>query len=514
MGQGAASGLALGDRRARSSAGAGRVCCSCGCLSCTVGLVAGSREAARASGAAATRPIEYERQPGWSGMDDSAEDNDPQPAPHAENLEPLHISELRLQRTLTHLNGMTRELFGFLRAPKRTISVCFPVQMDDGSVRIFDGHRVLHNRVLGAGKGGIRYHPNVTVDEVRFLAALMTWKCALIDVPFGGAKGGVACDVKALSSAEVRRVTRRFITELGDNIGPHTDIPAPDLYTDEQTMAWIYDTYDIMHPGRNNLPVVTGKPLDVGGSEGRLEATGRGVLDATERLLAKRVVPGRDTLKGARVAIQGFGNVGAVAARLFQTAGAVVVAVSDSQGGIFHQDGIDLTAASAHKRAHGTLVGLPDTLSISNQALLELDCDILIPAALSNAIHQGNAGRVKARLIVEAANGPVTPAADDILDAAGISVLPDIVANAGGVTVSYFEWVQNIENEQWELAEVNGKLKTKMRRAVDDVIGRWRALNTDRTPEVDRAPVDLRTAAMVVAIERLATVTLERGFWP
>lgn len=441
---------------------------------------------------------------------------EPQPE---EDLEPLHISEQRLERAVAHLDGMSRDLFAFLHTPKRTISVFFPVQMDDGSVRIFEGHRVLHNRVLGAGKGGIRYHPAVTVDEVRFLATLMTWKCALIGVPFGGAKGGVACDVKSLSTGELQRITRRFITELGDDIGPHTDIPAPDLYTDEQTIAWIYDTYDVMHPGRNNLPVVTGKPLDIGGSAGRVEATGRGVLYAAERILAKKVVAGRTSLRGARVVIQGFGNVGAVAAQMFRDHGAVVIALSDSQGGIFREQGIDLEQAAAHKKIHGTLVGLPDTLSISNETLLELDCDILIPAALSNAICRHNAGRIKAKLIVEAANGPITPAADDILCHRNIPVIPDILANAGGVTVSYFEWVQNIENEQWELAEVNDKLKNKMHHAVDEVVAEWRTLlkNRDTAPHQDDdelLPTDLRTAALAIAIKRLAKVTLERGFWP
>jgi glutamate dehydrogenase/leucine dehydrogenase len=445
-------------------------------------------------------------------MSDSGIAGDTPVAP--EDLDPLHIGQLRLECALARLEPDIRGLSGFLNASKRTISVCFPVQMDDGSVEVFRGHRVLHNQVLGAGKGGIRYHPTLTVDEVGFLAALMTWKCALIDVPFGGAKGGVACDVKSLSRNELRHITRRFITELGDNIGPHTDIPAPDLYTDQQTMAWIYDTYDIMHPGRNNLPVVTGKPVDIGGSAGRAEATGRGMLYAAERFMSRKAVPGRDLVKGARVVVQGFGNVGSVAARLFQGAGAVIVALSDSQGGIVREEGIDLKAAAAHKQGHGTLVGTPDTLSVSNEALLELECDILIPAALSNAIHRGNAYRIKAGLVVEGANGPVTPEADLVLAAAGVPVLPDILANAGGVTVSYFEWVQNNENEQWEPAEVNGKLKAKMRHAVDTVVDRWKVLAKPDAEQEDNPPADLRTAAMVVALERLGRVTLERGFWP
>lgn len=459
-------------------------------------------------------------------MNDFSEDLKQQTAIEVENLDPQHIAKQRLQYVATYLNGLHRGIFSFLQAPKRTISVCFPVEMDDSSVRIFDGYRVIHNQVLGAGKGGIRYHPDLTLGEVRFLASLMTWKCALIDVPFGGAKGGVCCDVKTLSQDEIRRITRRFITELGDNIGPHTDIPAPDLYTNAQTMAWVYDTYDVMHLGRNNRPVVTGKPLDLGGSEGRRDATGRGVLYATQHFLATKIIPDLENLQGARVAIQGIGNVGSVVANLFQEAGAIIVAVSDSSGGIYSKEGLDLTAVLDHKETHGSVVGLPETMSVTNEDLLELECDILVPAALSNQICRDNAERVKARFIVEAANGPVSPEADAILREKNIHVLPDILVNAGGVTVSYFEWVQNIENEHWDLAQVNGKLKYKMEHAVDAVIGRWHDLsspeyrvamtseNEDETHGSLLYQVDFRTAALVVAVERLAKVTLERGIWP
>ena len=453
-------------------------------------------------------------------MNDTETQTDSLPAIEEENLDPMYVSGQRLQRAVAHLDGLSHGLFGFLNSPKRTITVRFPVRMDDGSVQIFEGYRILHNRTLGAGKGGTRYHPALTPQEVGFLATLMTWKCALVDIPFGGAKGGVACDTKLLSQDELQRITRRYIAELGDNIGPHTDIPAPDLYTDEQTMAWVYDTYDMLHPGRNNLPVVTGKPLDLGGSEGRQDATGRGALYATQRLLAQDLLPGLNKVDGARVVVQGFGEVGAAAARLFQEAGAVVVAVSDSRGGICNENGVDLVAAHRHKEVHGTVVGLPETLTVTNDALLELDCDILIPAATGDQIHRDNAERIKARLIVEAANGPVTPAADDILFAKGVYVLPDILANAGGVTVSYFEWVQNIENEHWEFAEVNAKLKSKINHAVDDVIHRWRRANEQKTAADEdesmpaKLPLDLRVAALMVAIERLAKVTLERGFWP
>jgi glutamate dehydrogenase (NAD(P)+) len=397
--------------------------------------------------------------------------------------------------------------------------------MADGSVRMFTGHRVLHSQVRGPGKGGIRYHPDVTEDEVRALASWMTWKCAVIDVPFGGAKGGVKCNPKELNETELRRITRRYVSALGDAIGPYTDIPAPDVYTDARTMAWIYDTYAVMHPGRNNLGVVTGKPLDIGGSLGRNEATARGCLFAERHALSRKAVPGLDKLAGARVAIQGFGNAGAIAAQLFHEAGAKIIAVSDSRGGIVQEKGLDLDTVTEHKSKTGSVAGSGGTQSISNEALLELPCDLLIPAALENQIHSGNAANIKARLIAEAANGPTTPAADRILFERNIPVLPDILANSGGVCVSYFEWVQNNENEQWDEETVNHKLQGKMERATDTVIAKQIEINhpeqTDghkksaegkKTP--DHGPVDLRTAALIVAIERVAAVALARGIWP
>ncbi len=449
-----------------------------------------------------------------------------------EELDPLQIAREQFNRARAHLEGFKRGLIEFFEVPKRTISVCFPVEMEDGSVRTFHGYRVLHNRVMGPGKGGIRYHPELTRHEVAALAALMTWKCAIVKVPFGGAKGGVVCDPKELSEIDLRRITRRFIHELGDNIGPHTDVPAPDLYTDEQTMAWIYDTYDILHPGSNNRPVVTGKPLDLGGSVGRREATGYGAFLVTERFLELAPPPGFGGLKGARVAIQGYGQVGVAAAEAFHNAGASIVALSDSQGAIYDEEGLDLEAAAAQKREHGTLVGLPESRTLTNEDLLALDCDILIPAALGNQIRSDNAGAVQAKLIVEAANAPVTPAADDILSARGITVLPDILVNAGGVTVSYFEWVQNIENEEWELEEVNRRLRHRLRRGVDSVVECWREIkggatlplessaeaaaegeSGEKPAPVKRSP-DLRTAALVVAVRRVARATLKRGIWP
>jgi glutamate dehydrogenase (NAD(P)+) len=429
--------------------------------------------------------------------------------PTQEDLNPFHIARQQFDRAMEHLPQLKRGLVEFLKSPIRTVTLNFPVERDDGRVQTFTGYRVLHSRVRGPGKGGIRYHPDVTEDEVRALAGWMTWKCALTDVPFGGAKGGVVCNPKELSEGERRRITRRYIADLGENIGPHTDIPAPDLYTNEQTMAWIYDTYDILHAGKNNLPVVTGKPLDIGGSRGRNEATGRGCLYAVQRLLERGGVRGLPALDGARVAIQGFGNAGSVAARLFREAGARIIAVSDTRGGIFNKQGIDVVAALRFKAEHGSVVGLPQTEEINNEKLLELECDILIPAALENQIRADNASRLRCRLVCEAANGPTTPAADTVLHKAGIPVLPDILANSGGVTVSYFEWVQNIENEQWDLDEVNQKLRKKMRQAVDAVMDRWQALGAQ-----GGASADLRTAALVVAIGRVATVALERGIWP
>ena len=445
----------------------------------------------------------------------------------SEGLDPLDIAREQFNRARRHLDGFKRGLIEFFEVPKRSLSVCFPVEMADGSVRTFHGFRVLHNRVLGPGKGGIRYHPEVTEREVAALAALMTWKCAIVKVPFGGAKGGVVCDTKELTETDLRRITRRFIHELGENIGPHTDIPAPDLYTNEQTMAWIYDTYDLLHPGSNNRPVVTGKPLDLGGSVGRHEATGYGAFLVTERFLEVAPLPGLSELEGARVAIQGFGQVGSAAAQAFREAGARIVALSDSQGAIHNGSGLDLDAVAAHKREHGTLVGLPESRTLTNEDLLAVDCDILIPAALGNQIRRDNAAGIQAKLVVEAANAPTTPAADDILNARGIAVLPDILVNAGGVTVSYFEWVQNIENEEWELEEVNHRLRRRLRRGVDSVVECWQEIRAGATmplegaaepaetpPPVARRIPDLRTAALVVAVRRVARATLQRGIWP
>jgi glutamate dehydrogenase (NAD(P)+) len=452
------------------------------------------------------------------------DDPDPRQSGSLERTDPLQDQAEHFRRARLHLKGFKRGLIEFFEAPKRSVEVCFPVEMEDGSVQRFRGYRILHNHVLGPGKGGIRYHPDVTEAEVAALATLMTWKCALVKVPFGGAKGGVVCDPKSLSETELRRITRRFVHELGDNIGPNTDIPAPDLYTDEQTMAWIYDTYDILHPGRNNRPVVTGKPLELGGSIGRREATGLGAYFATERFLEIEPLPDLTGIEGAKVAIQGFGQVGKVAAKAFRDAGAIIVALSDSEGGIHDDAGLDLVAVEAFKREHGTLVGLPETRTITNEDLLELDCDILVPAALGHQIRRDNAHRLRAKLVVEAANAPTTPAGGDNLQSRGIAVLPDILVNAGGVTVSYFEWVQNFQFEEWELKEINLRLRRRMRIAVDDVVDCWRTLRAksaqgepgvgSEEAAAGEAAHSLRIAALVVAVRRVAKATLQRGIWP
>ena len=430
-----------------------------------------------------------------------------------ETLDPLRIVRDRFDHAATHVVGLKTGLIDFFKTPDRTIILCFPVEMDDGSVKTFHGYRVLHSDILGPGKGGIRYHPDIDRHEVMSLAALMTWKCALVNVPFGGAKGGVACNPKELSEGELRRITRRFVSELGDNIGPHTDIPAPDMYTDEQTMAWIYDTYNAFHPGENNRAVVTGKPLELGGSNGRREAAAQGCLFAVQRFLKRLQLEELPTLKGARVAVQGFGKVGAIAAQLFLEAGARIVGVSDSVGGVVNEDGLDLESVLQHKSANDTVVGTPDTSTVSNDDILTADCDVLIPAALGEVINASNASRVLAKVVVEAANEPVTPDADAILAAKGIYVLPDILVNAGGVSVSYFEWVQNLANERWSSEEVNNRLYDIMSGATDRVVDKWQALNREEKLN-SLEGIDLRTAALVTAIEQVARVTLQRGIWP
>ncbi len=385
-----------------------------------------------------------------------------------------------------------------LRVPKRELTVYFPVEMDDGSIRMFTGHRVQHSLARGPAKGGIRYHPDVTIDEVRALAMWMTWKCAVVNIPYGGAKGGVVCNPKEMSQRELERLTRRFTSEIIMLIGPESDIPAPDVNTNAQTMAWIMDTYS-MTKGYSVPAVVTGKPVEIGGSLGRREATGRGVMLTTREALKHLGMP----IEGTRIVVQGFGNVGAIGAQLLQELGCTVIAVSDSRGGIYNPKGLNVKDVIRHKAETGTVVGYPGTDTITNKELLELDCDVLVPAALENAITEENADRVKARIIAEGANGPTTPEADEILSDKGIFVIPDILANAGGVTVSYFEWVQGLQNFFWSEEEVNKNLEKIMVKAFQDVL----AISQEKG-------INMRIAAYILAIDRVATATLLRGIYP
>jgi glutamate dehydrogenase (NAD(P)+) len=391
-------------------------------------------------------------------------------------------------------DGMRR----VLRVPQRELTVNFPVTMDDGSVAVFTGHRVQHNVSRGPGKGGIRYHQDVTLDEVRALAMWMSWKCACVNIPYGGAKGGVVVDPKLLSAREVEGLTRRFTTEISPLIGPDRDIPAPDVNTNAQTMAWIMDTYS-MHHGYTIAGVVTGKPIAVGGSLGRNEATARGAVFT----LLQWARHANTSLEGKRVVIEGYGNAGSIAATLLAAEGATIVGVSDSQGGIHNAAGLDPANVIAWKQEHGTVVGYPGSDEVTNHELLELDCDILVPAALENQITAHNAARIKARVVAEAANGPTTPEADEILHDRGVFLIPDILCNAGGVTVSYFEWVQDMQSFFWTEARINESLKEIMDRAFEAV----REMN-------ERHEVDMRTAAYMVAVARVAEATTLRGLYP
>jgi len=385
-----------------------------------------------------------------------------------------------------------------LRHPKREVTVHFPVHMDDGSTTVFTGYRVWHNVTRGPAKGGIRYHPQSDLSEIRALAMWMTWKCACVKIPYGGAKGGITCDPKKLSLRELERLTRRYTTEIADMLGPDSDIPAPDINTNAQVMAWMMDTYS-MHRGYSVTGVVTGKPMSIGGSEGRQDATGRGVIYMIQEA-AKTIDL---DLTGARVVVQGFGSAGEAAARFIAELGARVVAVSDTRGGVFNGDGLDLPLVTRHKQETGSVIGAPRTSDVTNDELLELECDILIPAAMEGVITERNAPRVRARIIAEAANGPTSPEADDILRQRGVVLIPDILCNAGGVTVSYFEWVQDREEFFWSLDEINARLRRIMVRAFGDVM---------RTSiEHD---IDLRLAAYMLSVSRVAEATMTRGIYP
>jgi glutamate dehydrogenase (NAD(P)+) len=410
---------------------------------------------------------------------------------------PYEIARAQLHR-VGDTFGIDPNLVRVLSECKKSIAVSVPVVMDDGTVTVFSGHRVTHNMTRGPAKGGIRYHPAVTQDEVKALAMWMTWKCALMGLPFGGAKGGVVCDPKLLSAGELERMTRRYTTEIINEIGPEKDIPAPDVGTNAQVMAWIFDTYS-MNVGHSVLGVVTGKPLSVGGSVGRDEATARGALYCIRTALQKQ----GSRLPDTRIAIQGFGNVGRNLARLLSDEGARIVALSDSKGGVASAYGIDVNAAIAHKQEHGMLAGLPSADAITNDDLIELDCDVLAPCALEQVITGDNASRVKARMVCEGANGPTTPAADEILEDRGILVLPDVLANAGGVVVSYFEWVQGLQEYFWKEYEVNAKLNDITVRAFEET---WQTR--------ERFGTSMRMAAYGLAVQRVAEATTIRGLYP
>jgi len=415
----------------------------------------------------------------------------------AENLNPYDVALRQFDRAADHL-GLDKGTRQVLRTPKRQLIVSIPVKMDDGSIRVFDGYRVQHSIARGPSKGGIRYHPGVTLDEVKALAMWMTWKCAVVNIPFGGAKGGITVDPKAISMAENERMTRRFTSEISIILGHDRDIPAPDVYTNSQTMAWMMDTFS-MTKGYSTLGVVTGKPLAVGGSAGRNEATAEGCFVSIEEAAKRQGLP----LKGATAAVQGFGNAGAHVARFLDEAGARVVAVSDSRGGIYEKKGLPMDSVQAAKEKKGTVGASGKGEKISNDELLELPVDILVPAALEGVITRRNAPRVKARIIAEAANGPTTPDADDILRKKGAVVIPDILANAGGVTVSYFEWVQDLYSFFWDPDMVRTQLQRTIRRAYEDVESTARRHDTD-----------LRTGALMLAVGRVEEATRIRGIFP
>ena len=424
----------------------------------------------------------------------------PQPIPRIaprEDLNPYRIAQIQFDIAAEYLK-LDQGLRQILRTPKRILEGSIPTKMDNGQVKVFSGYRVQHNVARGPAKGGIRYHPAVTLDEVKALAAWMTWKTATVNIPYGGGKGGVICDPKRMTKSELERMTRRYTSEILPIIGPERDIPAPDMYTDAQTMAWIMDTYS-MTKGYSTLGVVTGKPLSIGGSEGRNEATARGCLVAVEEACRVKKM----SLRGTSVAIQGFGNAGSLAAKLFAEKKARVVAISDSRGGVFNSRGIDPLKAMRYKERSGTVVGMPGTSRISNDELLTMKCDILIPAALENVITLNNADQIKAKIVAEAANGPTTPHADEVLARKGVMLLPDILANAGGVTVSYFEWVQDLQSFFWSEAEVNAKLESVMRRAFTEVHESARKHRTH-----------MRTGAYCLAVGRVADATLVRGLFP
>ncbi|MEW6423755.1 MAG: Glu/Leu/Phe/Val dehydrogenase [Bacillota bacterium] len=413
------------------------------------------------------------------------------------NNDLLKSTFLQVERAAGRLK-LDTGLLKVLKEPKRILTVSVPLRKDDGSLEVYQGYRVQHNLARGPAKGGIRFHQDVTLEEVIALASLMTWKCAVVDIPYGGAKGGVICNPKELSTSELERLTRRYVIEISIIIGPEKDIPAPDVNTNPQVMAWIMDTFSMQH-GYSIPAVVTGKPIEIGGSQGRSEATGRGCVYNIEEAAGCCNL----NLAEATAAVQGFGNVGSVAASSLNDLGCRVVAVSDSKGGIYYEGGLDIAEVKEFKERTGTVAGYPDATPITQEELLALECDILVPAALENQITEANAAAVKAKIVAEAANGPTTARADDILQQRGIMVIPDILANAGGVVVSYFEWVQGIQHFFWTRDEVNRQLRRRM-------VSSFREVH-----ELSRQEqVSMRTAAYMIALERVKKAMLLRGLYP
>ncbi len=412
------------------------------------------------------------------------------PNPFESALKQLDIAAERLK--------LDPGIHGILRQPKRIVTVSVPVRMDNGQTKTFTGFRVQYNDARGPYKGGIRYHPNVTLDEMKALSAWMTWKCSVVDIPFGGAKGGVICDPKNMSQGELERMTRRYTTGIADIIGPDRDVPAPDVYTNAQVMAWILDTYSqlkgVMVPG-----VVTGKPIPLGGSLGRDTATGRGAVFCTKEAAKVKGLP----LKGASFAVQGFGNAGANYALILEEMGAKLIAASDSKGGILSRRGLDAKKVLQHKEKSGSVVGYSGAEEVTNEELLETECEILCPAALENAITKDIARKVKAKIVMEAANGPTTPEADKVLDQNKVFLIPDILANSGGVIVSYLEWVQNLDRLWWTEEEVNSRLERKITTAFKEVHG-----------QSAKSAVSMRTAALMVGVGRVAEAIKTLGLWP
>ena len=414
-----------------------------------------------------------------------------------DNNNPFEIA-MRNFDTAADKLGLDENMRNRIKHPARALIVSIPVRMDDGRVKRFEGYRVQHSTMRGPAKGGVRYHPQVNLDEVKALATWMTWKCAISGIPYGGGKGGICCNPKEMSPAELERMTRRYIIEIMPIIGPEKDIPAPDVYTNAQTMAWMMDTFS-MNVGYTVPGIVTGKPLEIGGSLGRESATARGTVYTVQNG-AKYI--GLDLSK-ATCAVQGFGNAGSIAARLISELGTKVIAVSDSQGGIFSSKGLDIDAVEQHKKETGSVIGFAGAEDISNEDLLTIDCDVLIPAALENAITEKNADDVKAKIIAEAANGPTTPEADEILEKKNVFIIPDILANAGGVTVSYFEWVQNVQHLFWKEEEINERLRTIMDNAFKSVV-----------EYKEKYDVYMRIAANMLGINRVAHAAELRGLYP